>query len=268
MKINNDTKFIGIMPYGMSGCGKTWVARAAAEAVGWDRTLWVNNERIIHTFEYPEWTPETPFGVIDVSRAPLDDIRAELFEPAELAAARGEPMYDLIVFDGATEGELVNLENIQTDMKEHSRSGKVDGRQAWGTQLSALLNFTWSCTPGRRSEDETKRIGMGAYVIMTARMGDIDHPIVKDSEGNPARFYRPALRGYFGKNIDHYYNMVVFLDKSISGRRDLYLKSNSKFHIKNEFEHLSPPDKVAIAPWDSGFNIFEELLRLGGIYPE
>jgi hypothetical protein len=254
----NDFKIIpGIVLYAFGGVGKTTLCRMAAEALGWERTLWLMTDRPISSFDYPEYTDKEPYGVVDLLDEPIEQV-VKTLATAKNLAAQGKWRYDLVVLDSISALERYNMDVIDR------KSGLRDGRKKWGTQTAELQELIWNLRSGQR---EPKPRYMGAVVLVTAWVADKEDPVKpKDDKGDPNNIIRPSIRGSFGMDIDHHYNQVLYVARE-GVNRSVLLKPEGKVHIKNDFEDRVVVPKLSVPDPRRG-NGFVELVKAHGMLKE
>lgn len=240
------------MIYGLSGSGKTWYCRAAMDAVGAQRTLWLHTERPIYSFEPHMWTAGEPWGVKYMPDATVDDL-LKVLQPVRNAARAKKWLYDLVVLDGITEADFVNMAAIEEN------SDSRDKRQNWGEQSDDLLRLFWAMRAGER---EPAAQHLGAHVIITAGVREIPHPTEPlRKDGSMNMLFRPGIRGQWGTHGDRYFNQVLYSEK-VGTMRRIWLKSTGAVHVKNDWEHLKGcPQSITVRDYDTGHNAFSEVLK-------
>lgn len=254
----------GQVIFGYGGDGKTTYARMAAEATGWERTLWLNTDRPLE-FDAPLFSTANPFGVIDllqdtsvdtlkdtsVKSPPAVETAVKALKQAKVAARHGKWLYDLVVLDGISESERTNFAQLD------ERITAKDKRQVWMAQGGDLQELVWTLRSGRRSPPTY----LGANVIITARVREVPDPVTpKDEHGEFNMRLHPAVRGDWGTQIEHYYNQVLFLHRS-GAQRQMYLKPIGRVHIKNDWEDALGPPMMRVDDRAKA-NAFVEVMRL------
>ena len=256
------SRYLSAVLYGYAGSGKSGFCVRAAEHVGWERTLWLHADSNVPTFEVPQYTKTSPFGLLNLQLEPIEKIIFAANDAA-MAAAHGQWKYDLIVLDSVSELEFVNIASIE-ETKGGSKSGKKsDGRQVWGQEMDDVWRLMWTLAAGARGD---KHIGMGAHLLMTAHVSEHPHPTMpKDADGNPVFILRPHMRGYWGKGLDHLLDAALYSERAQTGRRKLYLKPTGSIHVLNRFETRDSPATLDIPEIDAEENPFAQLLDIFGI---
>ncbi len=261
-KMREWSRYLSAVLYGYAGSGKSGICVRAAEYVGWERTLWLHTDSNVPTYEVPQYTAESPFGLLNLQQEPIEKIIAAA-EGAAYAAAHKQWKYDLIVLDSVSELEFVNIASIE-GAKGGSKSGKKnDGRQVWGQEMDDVWRLMWTLAAGARGE---KPIGMGAHLLMTAHVSEHPHPTMpRDADGNPVFILRPHMRGYWGKGLDHRLDAALYSERTQAGKRKLYLKPTGSVHVLNRFETRDSPSSLDIPEIDADENPFKQLLDVFGI---
>jgi hypothetical protein len=249
--IDDLKKVPGFVFYGYGGAGKPTLAKQAAEAVGWERTLWLQTDRPVDNFEPPVYTDREPFGVVDLLDEPMENV-VKAVKRAQLAAKTGKYMYDLVVLDSISMSERVNMDAI-----ESGPNAPRDGRKLWGIQGGDTQELVWTLRAGQRLP---KPRYLGAITILSDFYREVsDADQTKNPDGTPNTNLHPSVRGEWGLLIDHHYNGVFYMTRTPAGRQ-VYLKPEGRIHTKNDWEHTTRVPKLILPDAAKG-NGFVELLK-------
>ncbi len=243
-------KPIAVLIYGFTGAGKTLFGLSAGQ--NWEDGTEIRPYRYLQIGAERNKAVTIPDANVKRFTSPqLDSIRFmdELIDYLKMVkstnmkamAAGDEIPIQAIILDGVSELGLL-FENVHKTVEGTGNKFKV-----WDAMQEKLFALMQLLDPEE----------LHAHVVVTARVGERRREL-KDNTGrvmNPgdpeymASDYYPALRGGFRLNLPHYFDMVLYIERTlgaveIDGKRktnypihQIKMVPNREFLVKNTWEH-------------------------------
>ena len=214
--------------FGTGSVGKSLFCWKAVHEVGEEKCIVFDTEDRWHTYPCHAYTTKEPWGVL----TEIEIRPSKIIEILEAANRKGG--YKLIVIDGLSDTELMNMENIERESKNS------DPRSWWGVEKGDVLSV----------QIEIRRLrAKGADIIITCHEKTDDHPTKTVVEGKhvvPLRWKVPGMAGYWGDHIVHYNEFVGYMTREIGnvGGKQVFISRlhmrppSAKVFIKNDWEYL------------------------------
>lgn len=242
---------IAVLIYGFTGAGKTLFGLSAG--MDWKDGTTIRPYRYLQIGAERNSAIEIPDENIKKFTSPqLDSVgfMDELISYLKLvkstnmkAIADGKPVpIQAVILDSVSELGLL-FENVHKKVEGTSNKFKV-----WDAMQERLFSLMQLLDPQE----------LHAHVVVTARVGERRRELTDNNgrvmnPGDPdymASDYYPALRGGFRLNLPHYFDMVLYVERTlgaveVGGKRRanipihrIKMVPDSSFLVKNSWEHL------------------------------